>query len=63
MPCTLDMRQMNELTNYWKGEDGKLERKSLDYEVRKMKDDLVEERKEKMKKRRKKELERNEICE
>ena len=35
----------------------------MDYEIRKMKDDLVEERKEKVKRRKKKELDRNEVCE
>ena len=63
MPCNLDMRQMNELTNYWKGQDDKIERKTLDYEIRKMKDDLVQERRQKAKRRKKKDLDKNEVCE
>lgn len=56
------MRNMTELTNYWKGENGVIERPQLDFEQAKMKDDLVEERKDKFKKSKRGEILRNEVC-
>ena len=35
------MRNMTELTNYWKGENGKIERPVEDFGAKMMKDDLI----------------------
>lgn len=56
------MRNMTELTNYWKGENDQIERPKLDYGTRKMKDDLIEGRKEKIKNSKKADVKRKDIC-
>ena len=62
LPSQFDMRNMTELTNFWKNEEDKIERPKLEFGTRKMKEDLVEERKEKMKKSKKGEIIRKEVC-
>lgn len=46
LPCQSDMRSMNELTNYYKGKDGRIEKPHVDYTVKKMREDLLNQRKE-----------------
>ncbi len=42
LPCQLDNRFNTNLTNYWVDNRGKISRKGKEYNLRKMKNDLVE---------------------
>ena len=53
---------MNALTDYYRNEEGKIESPKLDYTVMKLKEDMEEERRRKIKEWKKGVFERNEIC-
>lgn len=53
---------MNELTNHYRGKNGKLIVPKLDYIVAKLKDDMETERKLKLKESKRPSFGRNEIC-
>lgn len=62
MPTQMDMRTMTQLTNHFKGPDGKVRKFSLDYIQRKMKEDLDDERMKRIKFSKKPELVREHNC-
>ena len=56
------MRYMNEMTNHWVGKDGKIPKQKLDYSTRKMKEDMINERKERINKSKKAENIKETMC-
>ena len=59
LPTQLDSRKMNPLIDYYRRVEGKIESPQLDYTVMKLKEDMVEERKRKLKGWKKAVFERN----
>lgn len=59
MPCTPDMRQMNEQTNFYKGKDGKIIKPNIDYTIKKMREDLLNKRKEQISQSKRPDFSRN----
>ena len=53
---------MNRLTDYYRNREGKIEEGMLDYTVMKLKEDMEQERKRRIKESKKPVFERNEIC-
>lgn len=53
---------MNELTNHWKDETGAIKKKKLDYQTRKMKEDMTNERLGKIMYSKEAKLQKSEMC-